>query len=46
MITTEPNKFVAEVHDRMPALLAEENFEPSLSAAGIGLLKPAAETGR
>ena len=44
MIITESNKFVAEVHDRMPALLAEEDFEPWLSgAAGIGLLKPAAE---
>ena len=44
MIITEPNSFVATVHDRMPALLAEEDFEPWLSgAAGIGLLKPAAE---
>ena len=44
MIITEPNKFVAEVHDRMPALLAEEDFEPWLSgAAGVGLLKAAAE---
>jgi putative SOS response-associated peptidase YedK len=44
MIITEPNKFVAEVHDRMPALIAEEDFEPWLSgAAGIGLLKPAPE---
>ena len=28
MIITEPNKFVAEVHDRMPALLDEEDYEP------------------
>ncbi len=28
MIITEPNKFVAEVHDRMPALIAEGDFEP------------------
>jgi putative SOS response-associated peptidase YedK len=30
MIITEPNAFVAEVHDRMPALLAEKDFEPWL----------------
>ena len=42
MIITEPNAFVAEVHDRMPALLAEKDFEPWLSgAAGIELLRPA-----
>ena len=42
MIITEPNKFVAEVHDRMPVLLAEEVFEPWLSGkAGLELLKPA-----
>ncbi|MGD1213081.1 MAG: SOS response-associated peptidase family protein [Candidatus Acidiferrales bacterium] len=28
MIITEPNVFVAEVHDRMPVLLAGEDFEP------------------
>ena len=44
MIITEPNKFVAEVHDRMPALLAEKDYEPWLSGdAGLELLKPAAE---
>ena len=44
MIITEPNKLVAEVHDRMPALLTENDFEPWLSGtAGIGLLQPAAE---
>jgi putative SOS response-associated peptidase YedK len=38
MIITEPNKFVAEVHDRMPVLLAEEGFEPWLSGnAGVEL---------
>jgi putative SOS response-associated peptidase YedK len=26
MIITEPNKFVAEVHDRMPVLLAEKDM--------------------
>ena len=44
MIITEPNSFVAEVHDRMPALLAEKDFEPWLSGeAGVDLLKPAPE---
>jgi putative SOS response-associated peptidase YedK len=43
MIITEPNKFVAEVHDRMPVLLAEKDFEPWRSgAAGTELLRPAA----
>ena len=42
MIITEPNAFVAEVHDRMPALLAERDFEPWLNGeAGVELLKPA-----
>jgi hypothetical protein len=37
-----PNAFVGEVHDRMPVLLAERDFEPWLSgAAGVELLKPA-----
>ncbi len=44
MIITEPNNFVAEVHDRMPVLLAEKDYEPWLSGnAGLDLLKPAAE---
>jgi putative SOS response-associated peptidase YedK len=42
MIITEPNEFVAEVHDRMPVLLAEKDYDPWLRAeAGIELLKPA-----
>jgi putative SOS response-associated peptidase YedK len=42
MIITEPNDFVAEVHDRMPALLSEKQFAPWLSGeAGVGILKPA-----
>jgi putative SOS response-associated peptidase YedK len=42
MIITEPNAFVGEVHDRMPALLAERDFEPWLTGeAGVELLKPA-----
>jgi putative SOS response-associated peptidase YedK len=31
MIITEPNEFVAEVHDRMPALLMPEQFDHWLS---------------
>ena len=27
MVITEPNKFVAEVHDRMPVILETEDFE-------------------
>jgi putative SOS response-associated peptidase YedK len=43
MIITEPNDFVAEVHDRMPVLLAEKDFESWLSGSGgLELLKPAA----
>jgi putative SOS response-associated peptidase YedK len=42
MIITEPNEFVAEVHDRMPVLLADKDFGPWLSGkAGFELLKPA-----
>jgi putative SOS response-associated peptidase YedK len=44
MIIGEPNSFVAEVHDRMPVLLGEKDYEPWLSAAaGTELLKPTAE---
>jgi putative SOS response-associated peptidase YedK len=39
MIITEPNKFVSEVHDRMPV-----DFAPWLSGkVGLELLKPAPE---
>jgi putative SOS response-associated peptidase YedK len=42
MIITEPNAFVAEVHDRMPVLLTEKQFDPWLSGeAGVEYLKPA-----
>ena len=45
MIITEPNKFTAEVHDRMPVILEAQHFEPWLSGkAGLELLKPAGET--
>ena len=44
MIITEPNEFVAEVHDRMPVLLSEDQFDPWLSGeAGIDYLKPVGE---
>ena len=44
MIITEPTKLVAEVHDRMPVLLTEKDYEPWLRAeAGKELLHPAAE---
>ena len=44
MIITEPNRFVGEVHDRMPVLLSEEQFDPWLSGeAGVEYLKPAGE---
>ena len=44
MIITEPNEFVAQVHDRMPVPLDEKDFEPRLSgSAGLEFLKPAAE---
>jgi putative SOS response-associated peptidase YedK len=41
MIITEPNEFVAEVHDRMPVLLKHEQFEHWLSGSmGVEELKP------
>jgi putative SOS response-associated peptidase YedK len=46
MVITEPNKFVAEVHDRMPVIIEAKDFEqwehgdPRDAAA---LMKPAAE---
>jgi putative SOS response-associated peptidase YedK len=42
MIITEPNEFVADVHDRMPALLTEDQFASWLGGeAGTDVLKPA-----
>ena len=42
MIITEPNDFVAAVHDRMPVLLTEQQFEPWLTGeAGVEYLRPA-----
>jgi putative SOS response-associated peptidase YedK len=42
MIITEPNDFVADIHDRMPVILERANFEPWLRDGGTALLKPAA----
>ena len=42
MIITEPNAFVAEVHDRMPVLLMQNQFEHWLSGEmQVDELKPA-----
>lgn len=42
MIITGPNEFAVEVHDRMPVLLTEKQFDPWLSGeAGVEFLKPA-----
>ena len=41
MIITEPNAFVAEVHDRMPVLLKPEQFDHWLNGnMGVEELKP------
>jgi putative SOS response-associated peptidase YedK len=41
MIVTEPNKFAAEIHDRMPVFLTEDQFVPWLSGdAGAEHLTP------
>ena len=40
MIVAEPNDFTAEIHDRMPVFLTEEQFAPWLSGeVGAGILK-------
>ena len=42
MIVTQPNVIAAEIHDRMPVLLTQAQFEPWLSGkAGVEYLKPA-----
>ena len=46
MIITEPNKFVAEVHDRMPVILEAKDFEQwehGAAADAAQLLQPAGE---
>jgi putative SOS response-associated peptidase YedK len=41
MIITEPNEFAAEIHDRMPVFLMENQFAPWLSGeASTEFLKP------
>ena len=43
MIVGEPNDFAAEIHDRIPVFLTQDQFAPWLSGeAGAGILKPAA----
>jgi putative SOS response-associated peptidase YedK len=42
MIITEPNDFVAEVHDRMPVILEQAQFDHWLSGdMGVEELRPA-----
>jgi putative SOS response-associated peptidase YedK len=42
MIVGEPNEFAADIHDRMPVFLTQEQFKPWLSGeAGAEYLKPA-----
>jgi putative SOS response-associated peptidase YedK len=43
MITSEPNKFVAEVHDRIPVLLPEKDYKPWLSGKAVRLQKGTTE---
>jgi putative SOS response-associated peptidase YedK len=44
MVITEPSKFAAKYHDRMPVILEPEQFEAWLTAqSGTEVLKPAAE---
>lgn len=42
MIIVAPNEFTAEVHDRMPVVLEQEDFACWLEQGGTDLLKPAA----
>jgi putative SOS response-associated peptidase YedK len=48
MIITQPNKFVAGIHDRMPVILEEKQFDAWLDddavpASLVNMLKPAGE---
>jgi putative SOS response-associated peptidase YedK len=46
MVITEPNKFVAEVHDRMPVILEAKDFEQwehGDTKDAAAMMKPAAE---
>jgi len=42
MLITEPNDFVAEVHDRMPFVLESKDFASWLNIGGSTLMGPAA----
>jgi putative SOS response-associated peptidase YedK len=43
LLIAPANDFVACIHDRMPVLLSQEQFEPWLKGeAGMEILKPAA----
>ncbi len=43
MVITDANEVVGELHDRMPVILEQDQFEPWLSgAAGVEILTPAA----
>lgn len=46
MVITEPNKFAAEVHDRMPVILEKQNFarwQGGEAKEAAALMKPAGE---
>jgi putative SOS response-associated peptidase YedK len=41
MVITEPNDMAAQIHDRMPVFLTEQQFAPWLSGeVGAGILMP------
>ena len=46
MVITEPNKFAAEIHDRMPVILEKQDFEQwekGDATDAAALMKPAGE---
>ena len=46
MVITEPNRFVAEVHDRMPVILEKHQFDQWMNGTpddAAELIKPAPE---
>ncbi len=43
IITTQANQFMAELHQRMPVVLAPEQVPEWISAGGVRLLQPCAE---
>jgi putative SOS response-associated peptidase YedK len=46
MFITEPNDFVAEVHDRMPVVLEAKDFTPWLNDGGQDCSSPPPTTCR